>query len=136
MKWIALGVIAAATMTSSAGAENVSSAWGDWREIPPIVKKGDLRVSSETVNRIAASLQKNECPVAGDYRHVRLAVPFLMEFTPSGQVQQVVVWKLNCPQIEALVGGTLLQMARSGEYRPTGMNQLGWYRGEFKLTAN
>ena len=136
MKWMALGVVAATAMTSPVGAEGVSSAWGDWREIPPVVKKGDLRVSSETVNRIADSLQKDACPVAGDYRHVRLSVPFLMEFAPSGQIQQVVVWKLNCPQIEALVGGTLLQMARSGEYRPTGLNQLGWYRGEFKLMAN
>jgi hypothetical protein len=135
MKWTLLGISAALIATPLAAAP-VSVAWGDWKDIPEIQKKGELRISGQTVDRIAASLKKEECPVAGGAKHVRLSVPFLMEFAPTGEVQQIVIWKLNCPQIEALVGGTLDQLAREGEYKPTGLNQTGWYRGEFKLLAN
>ena len=134
MKLVVLGAVAALIATPL-GAEPVSSAWGDWREVPTIIKKGDLRVSSQTVDRIAAASADGKCPQVGDEKHLRLSMPFLMEFSPRGQIQQVVVWKMNCPEIESLVGGMLLEMARAGEYRPTGENQLGWYRGEFKLTS-
>lgn len=136
MKFIAAGVLAAALVTGPLAAQQVSVAEGDWSDIPEVLKRGQLRVSTEAVDRIAAVAARGECPVIGDAQRIRMSVPFLMEFSQNGALQQVVVWKINCPEVESVVGGTLLQMAKSGEYRPTGENQVGWYRGDFQLTAN
>ena len=32
------------------------------------------------------------------------------------------------------IGGALLEMMRGGDYKPTGKNLDGWYRGEFSFS--
>ena len=124
---------AAALAASSAVATEISAARGDWSEIPQISKLGNMRVSEVTAERIAAAAGQGKCAGLSHGSSVRVAVPFLMEFTPAGELKQVVVWKVGCPEMEAVIGGALLQQAKAGEYRPTGENHLGWYRGDFLL---
>lgn len=133
MKLFVTSLIAILAATGTA-AEPVSVASGDWSDIPAIGKRGGSVVHNAVAVQIADALA-GECLAPGA-RKDRLAVriPFLVEFTPTGQVKQVVVQNINCPRAEAALGGAVLQLAKQGEYRPTGENQVGWYRGDFELT--
>ena len=62
-------------------------------------------------------------------------VPFLVEFAPDNSVRRVVVQRLDCPAAEQIIGSAVLRLAKSGEFRPTGENQTGWYRGQFTMTS-
>lgn len=135
MKWILFG--AAAAIATAASAQSVSVAGGDWSDIPRIGRhNGSLVVSPEVASQIADAFT-SECRAPGASKtYVAVRMPFLVEFTPTGQVQQVVVHNVNCPRAEAALGGAVLEIAKRGEYRPTGENQVGWYLGEVEINQH
>jgi hypothetical protein len=135
MKWILFGV--AAAMATPASAQSVSVASGDWSDIPRLGRhNGSLVVSPAVASQIADAFTR-ECRAPGASKtYVSVRMPFLVEFTPGGQVKQVVVHNVNCPRAEAALGGAVLEIAKRGEYRPTGENQVGWYLGEFELNQH
>jgi hypothetical protein len=135
MKWILFS--AAAAMATAASAQSVSVASGDWSDIPRIGRhNGSLVVSPAVAGQIADALT-GECRSPGASKtYVSVRIPFLVEFAPTGEVKQVVVHNVNCPRAEAALGGAVLQIAKSGEYRPTGENQVGWYLGEFEINQH
>lgn len=135
MKLIVIGAVAAIAATPIA-AQQVSVAGGDWNNIPLVISRGQVAAAPRVIDDIATAAVSNRCTnVARDARHVNLSVPFLIEFAGNRDVQQIVVQSIGCPKVEALVGGTLWQMAKEGEYRPTGENQVGWYRGQFEVSS-
>ena len=123
-----------ALIAAASPAIPVSVASGDWSNIPYAQQRGSLRVSTRTIEKFEAALM-GECNAAAANGRLELTVPFLIRFGRDGSVQQVVVRRLDCPSAESLVGGAILQMARSGEFRPTGENLTGWYRGQFSLDS-
>ena len=129
----ALGL--AALMAAPAQGSPVSVAGGDWSNSPAARTAGLHRVSTDVIEQIEAAAV-GECKLPGQSkRHVRLSIPFLIQFSPSGAVEQVVVQRLNCPAIEQAAGGAILTLAQKGEYKPTGENLEHWYRGEFSLVS-
>ncbi|HET9335621.1 MAG TPA: hypothetical protein VFO12_04350 [Sphingomicrobium sp.] len=113
----------------------VSVAGGDWSNIPAARAAGLHRVSSDVIAQIEAAAV-DECKLPGQSKsYVKLSIPFLIQFSPSGEVEQVVVHRLNCPGVEQAVGGAILTLAEKGEYRPTGENLEHWYRGEFRFVS-
>jgi hypothetical protein len=128
-------MIAMALTAAPAAAQSVSSAGGDWSRVPEIRALGMHRMSAESMDMIEELAKSGECAVPGlSKRKIDLTVPFVLEFKPSGEVQQVVVRKLGCDKLESIMGGVILQLARAGEYRPTGENELGWYRSELSFS--
>lgn len=120
----------------AATGSQVSTADGDWSNIPLVRDRGSLRFAPDTFDAIEAAAV-GECAKPGQSkRNVNVAVPFLIRFTPQGGVGQVVVKNISCPAIEQAVGGAILQMAKDGAYVPTGENQEHWYRGEINITMN
>ena len=110
-------------------------AGGDWSNIPVARAAGLHRVSSDVIAQIEAAAV-DECKLPGQSKsYVKLSIPFLIQFSPSGEVEQVVVHRLNCPGVEQAVGGAILTLAEKGEYRPTGENLEHWYRGEFRFVS-
>jgi len=136
MKWsIAAGCCAALSASASGAAIPVSVAGGDWSNIPRVHQAGKMRVSTRVIERIEQAAI-GECALAGQSkRHVELTLPFMVRFSPAGAVEQIVVRRLDCPAIEHAVGGAVLTMANGGEYRPTGENVAGWYRGDISFTS-
>lgn len=135
MKWIVIGALAALAVTPAL-AEPITVAGGNWSDIPPIRERHALRIGNEAIEQLKAAAGQTNCRTVGDARHLNISVPFLVQFSPHGDVEQVVVQRINCPKVEALLGYSLLYLAKSGEYRPTGENDLGWYRGQFDLISD
>jgi hypothetical protein len=128
---IALALVSAAAVPTVP----VSVASGDWSNIPAAQKRGLAQVSTSSIEKFEAALTGDCKAETGVNRQLELNVPFLIRFGTDGSVQEVVVHRLNCPSAEAVLGGAVLQLARTGEYRPTGENLTGWYRGEFSLQS-
>ncbi len=124
-----------ALLAASANASPVSVAGGDWSNIPLAKTAGLHRVSTDVIERIEAAAI-GECQLPGQSkRKVELNIPFIILFSPTGAVEQVVVKRLNCPTIEQAAGGAILTMAQKGEYQPTGENLERWYRGEISFVS-
>jgi hypothetical protein len=124
-----------ALIASPALGSPVSVAGGDWSNIPLARTAGLHRVSTEVIAQIEAAAL-GECRLPGQSkRRVELTIPFIIQFSPTGDVEQVVVQRLNCPTIEQAAGGAILTMAQKGEYQPTGENQERWYRGQISFES-
>jgi hypothetical protein len=130
-----LPLVAAAALYASAGDPEVSVASGDWGNIPAIAQVGDLQISDQFANQLISAVAANNCASAGTPKHVNVAVPFLVQFTPQGQLERVVVHRIDCPAVEMIVGSVVLNMAKAGNYRPTGKNIEGWYLGRFEFES-
>jgi hypothetical protein len=127
-------MIALLLMSAPAAAQTVLADGGDWSGVPEIQPRGEHRMSFASMNRIEELAKSGECTVSGlGRRQIDLSVPFILEFTPEGQVKTVVVRELGCDRLESIMGGVIIQLARAGEYKPTGENRLGWYRSELSF---
>jgi hypothetical protein len=122
-------------MSAPAAAQTVLSAGGDWSGVPEIRPRGEHRMSFASMDSIEELAKSGECSLPGlGRKQIKLSVPFVLEFTPEGRVKTVVVRELGCDRLESIMGGVIMQLARAGEYRPTGENQLGWYRSELSFS--
>ena len=136
MLHLGLALLAAVSGDVSAAGSQVSVAGGDWSNIPLVKRSSNLRISDELISKIEAAAF-GECAKPGQSKkRLNMNIPFLVRFMADGSVDQVVVKRLNCPTIEEAAGGAVLQMARAGEYRPTGENAAGWYRGEITISVH
>ena len=127
---IALLALALA-FTEPAAAPQLSVATGDWSNIPLAKKKGMQSFTMFAMAEVDNALT-TKC-IKRDRRNqpVDMAVPFLIEFGANRSVKRVVVQKINCPAAETIIGSAVMQLAKNGEFQPTGENDAGWYRGEF-----
>lgn len=131
MSLIGLAFIAAASATP-----NISTATGNWSEIPLVAKRNNSEGLTFVVEAIERAVRSNECTITGATRkRMELQIPFLIQFDASGAVREVVVQKLGCAPVETAMGNAILRLAERGEYRPTGVNQTGWYRGAFDIKS-
>ena len=127
----ALAMIPAGTM-----AQRVEVAAGNWVGIPFVAPAKAMPMSSRSMIRIEKLLEAGKCPKFGDGNPIRLDVPFLLQFDTGGAVQRVVVRRIDCPELESLIGGVIVSRAKSGYYQPSGANGSGWYRSDFSYAMN
>lgn len=136
MKRIMLGLGLFVAATGTANAQSVEVGEGDWSEVPVIAARGVMRMTSDIVDRLHTIAKETRCDVQGfKPRRIDLSVPFVIRFTPGGAVERIVLRDLKCPQLETTLGAVVLQMAKAGEYRPTGENQERWYRSELSFIS-
>jgi hypothetical protein len=130
MMKIRLLVIAFALSATAAAAQSVEVASGDWSNIPMVAKAKPIRMADRTMARIDDILEAKKCTRFGTGKRVRIDVPFLVQFS-GDTAQRLVVRKIDCPELESLIGGTLVSHLREGLIKPTGENQTGWYQSNF-----
>ena len=115
----------------------VQTARGDWSQVPRALTRGRDYVNETTIEQIERVARSGACNVPGLHaRRLNLAVPFVIKFSARGTLEQVVVRDLDCAPLERIVGRVVMLLAQQGEYRPTGENQEGWYRGEFVVNVS
>ena len=123
--------------SQAALAQAVEVAEGDWSDIPPAAL-ADSRayISDQSMTKIDKLLAAGKCPSVGNRKYVNLNVPILVQFDPGDQVQKIVVRRIGCPEVEAIVGGIAAGRAKLGYYKSTGKNKAGWYRSEISYSVN
>jgi hypothetical protein len=111
-------------------AQNVSSAEGDWSNIPELRKNRIVELSSGAQNMVEKVVAQGKCKAVGSKDRVNLALPFLVEFAPDNKVASIMVKRIGCPEVESIAASTALYAAQAGTFKPNGDNEAGWYRGE------
>lgn len=133
-----MSVIALALLASAATVQpSISTATGDWSNIPPVALRHNSDNTAFIVDRIDAAVRTGKCKIRGVKRTgMNLSIPFLLQFDQNGAVTEVVVQNMGCPPVETAMGNAILRQAQRGDYRPTGKNLAGWYRGVFNVQSN
>jgi hypothetical protein len=68
-------------------------------------------------------------------KRLDMTVPFVVHYAPDGTLNRIVIKRLGCAQAEGIVGGSVLELVQSGEYKSTGANSEGWYRGVISFSS-
>ena len=132
MTFLAAIALALASVATPGSAPSVVVATGDWSQLPPLKRAGNADLSSTAMARLFEIAQERKCKLPGQSMHqLELRLSFAAQFDPSGRLNQLVLPKLDCPEAEGIIAGAVLDMMRAGDYRPTGSNPDGWYRGDF-----
>jgi hypothetical protein len=132
-----LFAVSAALISQTALAQMVEVAEGDWSDIPAVsVSDVPAYISERSMVQIDKLLAAGKCPSVGNRKYVNLNVPILVQFDGGNQVQKIVVRRIGCPEVEAIVGSIAAGRAKQGYYRSTGKNQAGWYRSEISYSLN
>ena len=125
-------------LASAAGSSSpvaVVTADGDWSRLPRLEARGYHHLDSDYMTRLHQIASRGECQLPGySGNRLDLSLTFAAQYDAGGSLQRIVLPKLNCPEAEGLIGGALLDMMRGGDYRPTGKNPEGWYRGQFAFS--
>ena len=127
----------AALIAQTAMAQTIEVAEGDWSDIPAAgLGGGPAYLSEKSMGQIDKLLAAGKCSSVGNRKYANLNVPILMQFDGGSQVQKIVVRRIGCPEVEAIVGRIAADRAKLGYYRATGQNQTGWYRSEITYSLN
>ena len=134
MKLTVLIPLAAALMAASPAQPVVEVANGDWSQLPALDFRGYDHLTSAAMSHIYRLGYEHKCRLPGmSGHHIDFNVSFAAQFAPDGQLSRLVLPKMNCPEAEAWLGGTLVQAIKRGDYRRTENNPEGWYQGTFNF---
>ena len=129
-----LSSIPAATQ---AAPPSVETADANWTQLPKLKQRSNDHLSSTAISRIYEISSEGKCSIPG--RNGRGLLDFDMsfaaQFARDGTLSRVILPKLNCAEAEGIIGGILVKMIQSGDYRQDGSNEDGWYRGDLSFTV-
>ena len=131
-------ILAAAMLITplAAPAQTIEAADGDWTDIPKLLVKGKSIVANATAKRIEAIARSRKCPSIERGRHnVEVDLEFLLLFGDQGAVERVVIQRIDCPEVESLMGTAVMMLAKQGTYAPGGQGAAGWYRGNIAFSS-
>ena len=130
---IALGLLVGSATTS---AQTVSVANGKWGFLPELKRAGQHDITPNAVIRIHQLVASGECKLPGQTRKkLDMSVPFVVRYSPDGTAEQIVLQRLGCAEAEGILGGQVLELVKAREFRPTGVNEDGWYRGTLSFSS-
>ena len=131
---LALGLLLGSV---AASAQTVSVANGKWAYLPELERAGHADITPNAVIRIHQIVSKGDCSIPGQSRkRLNMTVPFAVQYAPDGTAQQILVQRLGCAEVEGILGGQVLELVKGREFRPTGANADGWYRGELNFSSS
>lgn len=127
--------IAASLISASAQPVSVETANGDWSDLPALQARGYDHLNSVMMAKLYEIAADHRCQLPGfAANRIDFDLSFAAQYDNSGTLRRIVIPKLNCAEAESIVGGTVLEMLQGGDYRPSGKNPYGWYRGKFSFS--
>ena len=103
----------------------------------PEARMRERRMPHHTMlSRVEDILRERQCRFEGQsYRRFDIRVPYVVQLDPDGTPTRFVVADIGCQPLEAFVGRVILELARVGDFRPTGASQPEWYASELRFTV-
>jgi hypothetical protein len=124
--------LALALMAAPPSSISVETAQGDWSHLPRLDQGPYDHLNSVMMAKLYEISSEGRCRLPGFVANrLDFGVSFAAQFSPDGSVRRIVIPKYNCPEAEAVIGGALVEMIQGRDFRPTGKNANGWYRGSF-----
>ena len=86
------------------------------------------------LTRVEDILRERRCRLDGQsHRRFDIRIPYVVMLTPDGTPTRFVVADIGCQPLESFVGRVILELARVGDFRPTGASAPQWYRSELRF---
>lgn len=86
--------------------------------------------------RVESLMREERCTFPGqNVTRFDIRVPYVVKLEPDGRVTEVVVTDMGCEPLEFYVGTMVRELARRGDYRPTGASTARWYISEARFTV-
>jgi hypothetical protein len=118
-------------------APTVEVADGNWSWLPQMRQRSNAELSNIAIGEIREIAQTQKCGALVTKKDaVEIDISFAAHFAPDGTPTRIVMPRLNCPEVESILGGVLREMVEKGDYRPDGRNSDGWYRGTLSFTVS
>ncbi|MBV8686110.1 MAG: hypothetical protein JOZ90_02865 [Alphaproteobacteria bacterium] len=131
MKHIAI-LLAAVALAVPAGAQTVETGRGEFSKFPQLRKKNIPYDYNRLIAWTSDILAKGECKLKGQRPNkFDIDVPYAALVEPDGTVRRIIIQEIGCPQLETMVGSTILDMVKRGDVKPTGQDQAYWYGDRF-----
>ena len=112
----------------------VEVATGDWSELPQLRFVGYDHLDAAVLTRIHEIVRTRQCQIPGQSgSRTDLSISFAVQYSPKGELQRLLLPRLNCPAAESWLGAALLKSIQKGDYRSSGENPEGWYQGSFSF---
>jgi hypothetical protein len=115
---------------------SVEVATANWSYLPLMKQRSNDNLSNKAIVRIHEIAKEGKCNIGLRRGLLDFDMSFAAHFNPDGTLNRLVMQRLGCPEAESILGGVLLKMVQSGDYRPDGSNQEGWYRGNLSFTVS
>lgn len=116
-------------VTTSASAQRVEVADGDWSDFPTLEKSQTVSLGDGAMGDIDRLVAAGKCSKIGNKKRIRMEIPFIAQFTPEGTVERVMLQRIGCPEVETIAANAALYAAKWGRIKPGDSNAAGWYRG-------
>ena len=88
------------------------------------------------LSRVEEILRERRCQLEGqNYRRFDIRVPYVVMLQPDGTPTRFVVSDIGCAPLESFVGQVILELARAGDFAPTGAREPTWYTSELRFTV-
>jgi hypothetical protein len=86
------------------------------------------------LTRVENILRERRCTLQGqNHRRFDIRVPYVVMLTPDGTPTRFVVADIGCQPLESFVGRVILELARVGDFNPTGASEPQWYASELRF---
>lgn len=129
-------VLSSIPAATQAGPPSVQTANTNWAFLPKMKQYSSDHLSSTAISRVYEIASEKKCAIPGMRAGLLdFDMSFAAHFNPDGQLNRIVMPKLNCAEAEGVLGGILLKMMQAGDYRHDGSNEEGWYRGQLSFTV-
>jgi hypothetical protein len=117
---------------ASAPQVSVITSDGDWSRLPELNQRGYEHLNTKMMIKLHEIAMSRQCQLPGIVgNRLDLNLSFAAQYNRDGSLKTIVIPRYNCPEAEGVIGGALLEMMQGGDYKPTGKNPDGWYRGNF-----
>jgi hypothetical protein len=118
-----LAVPAAAQRVEVADADN------NWSDFPALSKSMTVNLGDGAMADIDRLVASGKCKSIGNKNRIRMDIPFLVQFSPNGAVERVMLKRIGCPEVEGIAANAAYYAARDGRIKAGSGNAAGWYRG-------
>ena len=124
-------LLASVSPAPAAAAPTVEVANGNWSWLPSLKQR-----SNAELRNIAIGPDQKCSALVTKADATEFNISFAAHFDPDGTPTKVVMSKLDCPEVEGILGGVLREMVEKGDYSPDGSNIDGWYKGTLSFTIS
>lgn len=123
-------IAALAMLAMPATAQTVETGRSDdWDGYPPIKRSSARPLDVSFLSDWAYDILKTgKCKLPGQRaERFDIDVPYVALVEPNGTVKRIIVAETGCTPLNSMVGTTVFEMAKRGEFKPTGQDQPLWF---------
>jgi hypothetical protein len=108
----------------------------NWASMPRIERVDRQLPTPPMIDRVQALLG-SKCRLPGQRRsRFNITIPYAVLVNPDGSASHVVVGETGCADLESYVGLIVLELARNGDFRPSGGPAPRWMSSEINFNLD